>query len=110
MNNEPDYKDNLAFEPVNGDIYEQVFIDEDKEYNEKWLKEQDNAVLGESEEQMGFEIKLEDMTQDMLTEKIVKTIKEIGKPQQIKYGKRVGTITVWDTATLIYSAEKSNDD
>lgn len=44
-----DYLDKY-FEPVNGDIYEQGFIDEDKEYNEKWLKEQDNGVIGESEE------------------------------------------------------------
>lgn len=37
-----DYLDKY-FEPVNGDTYEQGFIDEDKEYNEKWLKEQNNG-------------------------------------------------------------------
>lgn len=58
---------------------------------------------------MSFEIKLEAMTDDDLSEKIIKTIKEIGKPNKIKYGKRVGSITVWNTASLIYQ-EQSNDD
>lgn len=57
-----------------------------------------------------FKINLEAFTKNGLSEKIVDVIRTVGQPSNIKYGKRTGEITVWETATLIYGKEKDNCD
>jgi len=56
-----------------------------------------------------FKINLEAITINGLQEKIVDTITKIGKPNEIRYGTRRGQITVWETATLIYDKEQTNE-
>ena len=53
-----------------------------------------------------FKINLVAFTKNGLSEKIVDVIKSVGQPSSIKYGKREGDITVFETATLIYKKEK----
>lgn len=55
-----------------------------------------------------FKIELEAITKNGLSEKIVDVVKSVGQPSEIKYGKRKGDITVFETATLFY--EKKDDD
>lgn len=55
---------------------------------------------------MSYEIKVEALTDNGLAEKIIDTIKQIGQPKEIKYGKRTGQIAVWFTATLVYGENK----
>ena len=57
-----------------------------------------------------FKIELEAITKNGLSDKIVDVIKSVGQPYDIKYGKRRGDITVFETATLIYSKEEEEDD
>lgn len=57
-----------------------------------------------------FKIELEAITKNGLSDKIVDVIKSVGQPSDIKYGKRRGDITVFETATLIYSKEEEEDD
>ena len=53
-----------------------------------------------------FKINLEAFTKNGLSEKIVDVIRTVGQPSEIKYGKRRGEITVFETATLIYGKEE----
>lgn len=53
-----------------------------------------------------FKIQLEAFTKNGLSDKIVDVVKTVGQPSEIKYGKRTGDITVFETATLIYKKEK----
>lgn len=57
-----------------------------------------------------FKIELEAFTKNGLSDKIVDVIKSVGQPLEIKYGKRKGEITVFETATLFYEKEKGNVD
>ena len=57
-----------------------------------------------------FKIELEAITKNGLSEKIVDVIRSVGQPSEIKYGKRRGDITVWETATLFYEKENGNVD
>lgn len=57
-----------------------------------------------------FKIELEAITKNGLSDKIVDVIKSVGQPYDIKYGKRKGDLTVWETATLFYEKEKGNVD
>lgn len=54
-----------------------------------------------------FKIELEAITKNGLSDKIVDVIKSVGQPSDIKYGKRRGDITVWETATLFYEKEEN---
>lgn len=54
-----------------------------------------------------FKIQLEAFTKNGLSEKIVDVIKTLGHPSEIKYGKRKGDITVFETATLIYRKDEA---
>ena len=55
-----------------------------------------------------FKIELESITKNGLSDKIVDVIRSVGQPSDIKYGKRRGDITVFETATLLY--EKDEDE
>lgn len=58
---------------------------------------------------MSYELKIEALTENGLAEKIIDTIKQIGQPKEIKYGKRTGQIAVWFNATLIYEGDIVKD-
>ena len=54
-----------------------------------------------------FKIELEAITKNGLSDKIVDVIKSVGQPSDIKYGRRRGDITVWETATLLYEKHEA---